>query len=141
MKILCGERPKSLYLLRLSLVIFTVFSGTFYTPVDATENDARVIQIKLGNYRFVPEVIHVNVGESVVLQLVNSDALAPHNFILQDTNGELDVDVALYAGETIEVRLEPKAAGQHTFYCSKKLLFMKSHRDKGMEGSLIVLSK
>jgi hypothetical protein len=29
--------------------------------------------------------------------------------------------------------------GEYPFYCSKKLLFFKSHREKGMEGMLEVV--
>jgi len=118
-----------------------ILSGAFYSHADASEDRPRIIPIELGNYRFVPGVIYVSVGEPIILQLVNSDALTPHNFVLQDANDELDVDVNVYAGETVEVRLKPQSTGQQTFYCNKKLLFMKSHRQKGMEGTLIVLSE
>ena len=30
------------------------------------------------------------------------------------------------------------AAGSYSFYCNKKLPFMKSHRDRGMWGRLVV---
>ncbi|MGD2055243.1 MAG: hypothetical protein PVJ15_00440 [Gammaproteobacteria bacterium] len=28
--------------------------------------------------------------------------------------------------------------GRHGFHCNKKLLFFKTHRDRGMEGTLVV---
>lgn len=37
------------------------------------------------------------------------------------------------------VRFTPNAAGEYPYYCEKRLLFFKSHRDKGMEGVLEVV--
>jgi hypothetical protein len=42
------------------------------------------------------------------------------------------------AGKTEIIRFTPTQRGLFTFYCDKKLLFFKSHRDKGMEGLLDV---
>jgi len=42
------------------------------------------------------------------------------------------------AGDTVKVRFTPTKAGVFAFYCDKKLLFFKSHREKGMEGVLKV---
>ena len=42
------------------------------------------------------------------------------------------------AGATVKVRFTPTKAGVFAFYCDKKLLFFKSHREKGMEGVLKV---
>ena len=36
-------------------------------------------------------------------------------------------------------RLNIPVAGTYTFYCNKKLPLMKSHRDRGMEGALVVV--
>jgi plastocyanin len=37
------------------------------------------------------------------------------------------------------IRFTPTKAGSYPFYCSKKLLFLESHRQKGMEGMLSVV--
>lgn len=141
MKILYGIDLGAFNLHRLSLVIFIIFWGLIYSPVASSDESPKVIRVELGDYQFMPDVINLNVGQPVVLQLVNTDLLTLHSFVLQDPNGELAVDVTVYAGETIEVPLQPQSAGQHTFYCDKKLIFMKSHRQKGMEGTLVVLPK
>ena len=125
-------------LLRLSFITFFIIFGLYYSPVATSEEHSKILRIELGDYQYMPDVININVGQPVVLQLVNTDILTPHTFVLQDPNGELDVDVTVYPGEPVEVRLQPQTAGLHTFYCDKKLLFMKSHRQKGMEGTLVV---
>jgi hypothetical protein len=42
------------------------------------------------------------------------------------------------AGETVTVRFTPMVTGSFSIYCDKKLLFFKSHREKGMEAVLEV---
>jgi plastocyanin len=48
------------------------------------------------------------------------------------------VDTEVSAGKTEVVDITPRAPGSYKFYCNKKLIFMKSHRDRGMEGTLVV---
>ena len=98
------------------------------------------IEIKLGNYRYVPADIQLLAGQPVTLHLVNSDSLTPHNFTLKDPGGELDINVDVAAGESVDVQLAPVRPGNYTFYCKNKLLFMDSHRQKGMQGTLTVVT-
>ncbi|MCL4458112.1 MAG: hypothetical protein M1147_13095, partial [Nitrospirae bacterium] len=37
------------------------------------------------------------------------------------------------------VKFTPKKTGKYPFYCDKKLLFFKSHRERGMEGVIEVI--
>ena len=98
----------------------------------------RSIAVKMGDYRFTPDEIAVRAGETVQLQLTNTDSLTPHNFTLKAENAGLDVDTDVNAGKTETVDITPLVRGTYKFYCNKKLLFFKSHRDRGMEGTLIV---
>jgi plastocyanin len=43
------------------------------------------------------------------------------------------------AAEPKAVTFTPTAVGKYPFYCRNKLLFFKSHREKGMEGVLEVV--
>jgi plastocyanin len=99
----------------------------------------RVIAVGMGDYRFQPDAIELHAGETVRLELTNTDGLTPHNFTLQDAAGELDLDIDVAAGETQVLELSAPVTGTYTFYCNKKLPFMKSHRDRGMEGALVVV--
>jgi len=98
----------------------------------------RIMPVKMGDYRFNPDTIRVKAGQTVQLELTNTDSLTPHNFTLKAEAAGLDVDTDVSAGKTEVVNITPLAPGSYKFYCNKKLIFMKSHRDRGMEGTLIV---
>ena len=120
------------YSLLLSSLLFTGW-------LQAEPVYAKVIEVTLGDYRYMPRNIQLVVDQPVVLHLVNVDAFTPHNFTLKDDSDGLDVDVDIPAGKAVNVNLMPLFAGSHTFYCSKQLLWMESHREKGMEGTLTVV--
>ena len=108
-------------------------------PLRAEPVYTKVIEVTLGDYRYMPDNIQIIVDQPVVLRLVNVDSFTPHNFTLEDASEGLDVDVDIPAGDTVDVYLMPLVAGSHTFYCRNKLLFLDSHREKGMEGRLTVM--
>ncbi len=108
--------------------------------VVALEADGpQTIPMQLGDYHFTPHELAVRAGRSVQLELTNTDGITPHNFTLKDPAGGLDIDINVPPGATRAVELTPKVPGSYTFYCNKKLPFMKSHRERGMEGTLTVL--
>ena len=107
-------------------------------PVLPAATPSRSVPVSIGDYRFSPDTITVPAGATIQLQLTNTDSLTPHNFTLQAATAGLDVDIDISAGSTETVDITPLAPGTYAFYCSKKLPFMKSHRDRGMEGVLIV---
>jgi plastocyanin len=105
----------------------------------ATDSALQVIPIEMGDYSFLPKLIEVRAGSTVQIQLTNKDAVVPHNFSLRDDTTELDIDVSVAAGETRLVEITPLVPGSYKYYCNKKLPFMKSHRKRGMEGTLNVV--
>ena len=107
--------------------------------VSADQGTKKVIELELGSYRFTPAQITLTVREPVVLRLINKDKIIPHNFTIEDARGELDIDVDVLAGEEVDIPLTPMTTGQYRFFCSNKMLLMKSHREKGMEGTLEVV--
>jgi len=124
---------------RLLQVILIMVTLSPYV-LNAQDTNTRRIAITLGDYRFSPHNLALDTGQPVLLELTNTDKLTPHNFTLEDKTGNLDIDVDISAGATREVALTPEKPGTYVFYCSKKLPFMKSHREHGMEGSLVVTS-
>jgi plastocyanin len=127
---------------RKSVVLILVLTGTFFFQALAIQASAeetpQSVTLTLGDYRFDPDNPEVQSGQPVILTLVNKDAITPHNFTLQDTAAGLDIDTSVSAGSTTTIEFTPETPGSYTFYCSKKMLFMKSHRAHGMEGTLIV---
>ena len=80
----------------------------------------------------------LSAGRPFELTLFNMDVLTRHNFTLKATDPGLELETDISPGTSVTVRLTPEVPGTYTFYCNKKLLFMKSHRERGMEGKLIV---
>ncbi len=97
---------------------------------------AQRFDVDLGDYAFEPAVVEVTAGEPVELALRNRDIFILHNLKL--SAGGIDLDVDVPPGDTVTVSFTPTRAGRYVFYCDKKLLFFKSHRERGMEGELIV---
>jgi len=105
----------------------------------AANSPPSLIHVTLGDYQFNPATISAGTGKPLVLELQNIDALTPHNFTLKDAAAGLDVDVNVSAGSTKQVTVTPTLPGTYPFYCNKKLPFMKSHRDRGMQGKFVVV--
>ena len=108
-------------------------------PLYAVQDELRVIEIRLGDYRFTPGEIHIAADQPAVLQLINTDTITPHNFTLIASDDMAVIDVDLLGGESTEIKLKALPAGRYTFYCANKLPFMKSHRDRGMSGILVII--
>jgi plastocyanin len=95
-------------------------------------------QLVLDSYAFRPERLVVQTGRPVELTLVNVATLVPHNFVLDDPASGLAIREDVEAGETAIIRFTPAEPGSFAFYCDKKLWFLPSHREKGMEGRIDV---
>jgi plastocyanin len=124
--------------LQLPLLIALVISSQWSR---AEQDEATVIEITLGSYQIEPQQLQLIAGQPVIFRLINIDTIIPHNFSIENPAGGLDIDIDVQAGETIDFEFTPTVAGRYTFFCRNKMLFMKSHREKGMEGTLIVLPK
>ncbi len=126
---------------RLTALILAL-TGTFLLPLSGIEAYAdetpQAITLTLGDYRFDPDTLEVRAGQPVALTLINKDGITPHTFILKNAAAGLDIDTGVSAGSTTTIEFTAEIPGTYTFYCSKKLPFMKSHRARGMEGTLIV---
>lgn len=96
------------------------------------------VRILGGDYFFKPNHIIVKVNVPVELLASKEAGIVPHNIVIK----------ALEAGIVVEEDLDPEAkkitftataVGKYPFYCSNKLLFFASHRERGMEGVLEVV--
>ncbi len=117
-----------------------LLAGLLVAGAAAAEGDqAATVHVTLGDYRFKPAEITLTAGQPAVLELENVDGITPHNFTLTNDAAGLDVDVNVPAGSSRRVTLTPSVVGTYPFYCNKKLPFMKSHRDRGMQGRIMVV--
>jgi plastocyanin len=125
---------------RIALVVlFANMSIVSSGRGDATPDKADVIDVKMGGYRFMPHEITLRANTPAVLRLVNTDNIVTHNFTLKIPDSSVDIDVDAIGGESVDVQIGPLPVGSYPFHCGSKLLFFESHREKGMEGTLIVM--
>jgi plastocyanin len=129
-------KQKSVCAAAFLFLTYTLFASS--PLMAAADSDAQKFTIHLGDYRFHPDTVEVIAGSSVELTLVNDDRITPHNFTLKEPSAGIDLDAAVSAGKFTTLRFTPQMAGSYSFYCNKKLPFMKSHRERGMEGKLVV---
>jgi plastocyanin domain-containing protein len=96
------------------------------------------VRIDGGSYFFKPNRVIVRVNVPVELTASVEKGLIPHTLVIQSPEAGISVDEKL-SSDAKNIRFTPTAAGKYHFYCKNKLLFFKSHRDKGMEGVLEVI--
>jgi plastocyanin len=92
--------------------------------------------IVLDSYSFTPSHLVVAVGKPVELTLTK-EGFAPHNFVIDDPVSGLSIKKDV-GGDPVRVSFTPTRTGSFAIYCSKKVPFAKTHRQKGMEGVLEV---
>ena len=108
----------------------------FVVPVG--DDGVQRATITLDSYSYTPDYLVVQVGKPVELRLTSVTFITPHNFLLTDPAAGFTVEQEVRAGKTLTVRFTPTQTGVFIYYCDKKLLFIASHREKGMEGRLDV---
>lgn len=94
--------------------------------------------IVMDSYSYSPNELSVQAGQPVELVLHNDATFIPHTFVIAEPTSGLHVHVEVSAGQSQTVRFTPTTRGTFPFYCDKKLLFLKSHRERGQEGRLEV---
>jgi len=133
-------------------VCLSAFLAAFWVPVglvhaEAQEDAFRAVisadgtqrvRILGGSYFFRPGHIIVKVNVPVELSVVLEPGIVPHTLVIQAAEAGIAIDEPL-GTDPKTFAFTPKAAGKYPFYCKNKLLFFKSHRDKGMEGILEVV--
>ncbi len=125
------------------VLLFTLLSAPDGYPEDiyrsVPDNDGiQRIDIIGDEYSFTPEHIIVRVNVPVELRIRKTNFLVPHNIIIDEPEAGIAVKESFGTKPKI-IRFTPKQTGKFPFYCDKKLLFFKSHREKGMEGVLEVV--
>ena len=133
---------KLLSVLCLMLVASRGLAGEDAPPrvVTATLNEdgIQVAEIIGGSYFFDPAHIVAKVDVPVELRISKEPGIVPHNFVIDAPEAGVQVRE--------EIRKEPKTIrvtfsepGTYAFYCTKKLLLFKSHRERGMEGTIEIV--
>lgn len=123
---------KTVRRLSLTLALAMCITSTF-----AAETQS--IDVVLGSYFIKPDKITVKVGQPVTLNLVNEATVVPHDLVIKAPEAGIDFAMDVPAGKKASVTFTPTKVGHYPMSCDKKLLFFKSHKDKGMHGTLEVV--
>lgn len=125
-------------------LLFLLFASTalgaddtpFVVPVD--KDGVQRVEVLGGDYYFKPKHIVVKVNVPVELLVRKDGWFVPHNLVIDAPEAGLKVNESL-SQDPKPIAFTPTKTGKYPFYCDKKLLFLHSHRDKGMEGVLEVV--
>jgi plastocyanin len=125
--------------------LFALFTGLAFSQqaeevyTAAVDRDGvQRVEITGGEYFFEPSHIVVKVDVPVEFTVRKKSRVVPHNIVMDAPEAGMDFKVKL-SREGEVIRFTPTKTGKYPFYCKKRLLFFKSHREKGMEGVLEVV--
>lgn len=126
-------------LVLLLLLAHPASAKTVYEVAEAQLGDDGVQRISLvaGSYFYKPNYLVVKAGIPVELKIKRDSKMVPHDFVLKIPESKINIKESISTGGT-KIRFTPTQPGKYPFHCSKKLLFLESHEDKGMEGVLEV---
>ena len=110
---------------------------TVYQATVAADG-VQYVRIEGGSYFFKPDRVIVKVNVPVELTVSVEKSLIPHTLVIQSPEAGIAVDEKL-SRDAKTIRFTPTLVGKYPMYCKNKLLFFKSHREKGMEGVLNVV--
>jgi len=109
---------------------------TFSATID--KDGVQMVEVLGGDYFFKPNHIIVKANVPVEMKVSKEGGFVPHNIVINAPDAGIDVNESL-GKEPKVIKFTPKKAGKYPFYCDKKLLFFKSHKEKGMEGVMEVV--
>lgn len=95
------------------------------------------VNISSGEYFFDPNYIVVKVNVPVEFIIKKDAGIVSHNIIINAPEAGMNIREFL-STEPKTIKFTPTKTGSYPFYCDVKSIFSKTHKDKGMEGTLEV---
>jgi plastocyanin len=96
------------------------------------------VEITGGEYYFDPNYIVVKVNVPVELSVKKATGYVPHNIAVNAPEAGIGFKVDL-SDKDKTVKFTPTKVGKYEMMCDKKLLWFKSHKDRGMDGFIEVI--
>lgn len=123
------------------LATFTVAKEQGSAPVAATlgEDGVQRLAMEGGEYYFKPDNVVLKVAVPVELFVRKARGFVPHNIVMDSQESAMSFKEDFDSKGTT-IRFTPSATGTFEFWCDKKFLFFKSHREKGMKGVFQVIN-
>jgi len=91
-----------------------------------------------GEYYFDPNYIVVKVNVPVELKVRKAPGYIPHDIVVKAPESGIDFQVNLGKDWQV-ITFTPTKIGKYEMVCDKKLLWFKSHQDRGMVGYIDVV--
>jgi plastocyanin len=95
------------------------------------------MNIQAGSYFFDPNYLIVKLNVPVEITIKKEPEMIAHDFVISAPEAGMDVKEPL-SKEPKVIKLTPTRVGKYPFYCDNKFLFFRSHRARGMEGTIEV---
>ena len=120
----------------LSAIACRAAEPPFIVPID--KDGIQRVEVVGGDYYFLPSHIVVKANVPVEMTVRRDTILVPHDIVIKAPEAGININ------ESMERKpktffFTPTKAGKYPMYCDKQFLFMKSHRENGMEGIFEVL--
>jgi len=96
------------------------------------------IEMVGGSYYFDPDHLVVKVDVPVEITIHKEKGFVPHDIAMNAPEAGMEFKADLKTSPTT-IRFTPTQTGTFAFACTKKLLFLKSHKDHGMQGVVEVV--
>jgi plastocyanin domain-containing protein len=96
------------------------------------------IHVLGGDYFFEPDHIILRVNIPVEMTVRKEPTIVPHNIVINASDAGIDIKESLRKDPTV-IKFTPTKVGTYPFECSKKFLFFRSHKEKGMKGIIKVI--
>ncbi len=132
------SRAVAVCLALLMSVSLLFAANPFAVEVPLGADGVQRATVEADSYSFSPSHLIVRAGKPVELTFKSLTTFVPHNIVIDDPKSGLSIREAVPAAESVTIKFTPTVPGSFALYCDKKLLFFKSHREKGMEGILEV---
>ncbi len=129
-----------IFVLIISFVYISLAYGAEVKRYEATVNEdgVQVVNMIGDGYYFDPNYVVVKVNVPVEFRVKKESFIVPHDIVADSPDAGIVFKEKLSRDEKT-IRFTPTKTGIFSFYCSKKPPFLKSHRDKGMEGVIEVI--
>ncbi len=130
------------------LIAFLILAGVAFAQnagenkkvyrASVDEDGIQRIEVLGGGYFYNPNYIIFKKDIPVELIIKKEPGIVPHNIVIKKPEAGMDIRESLSTKPKV-IKFTPEKTGKYPFYCDKKLLFFKSHREKGMEGIIEVI--
>jgi len=96
------------------------------------------VEVIGGDYYFDPNYIIVKVSVPVELKVKKAPGYIPHDIAVKAPKAGIDF-ITDIGKDWQTITFTPTTVGKYEMICDKKLLWFKSHKDRGMDGFIEVV--